>query len=272
MKSPQRRGTAISPTRRQVWRESFAGYRHTITDDDIENWLQQFQESHRDIAARILDAVEYITSDATTLAYRNLLTALPGWDRDPDRRNGVWKFVPFSLSEGESGNAMMHTFRTANNLAGRTHNSLFANWSQLASLGRQDTVVFIDDFSGSGSQVVDYWPTFDEVLANGPTVYLLLVATTTAAQTEIANKTSVNLRAEHIFNPSDNIFAAACKHFTKDEKDTLLTYCQRAYAKEPRGHGSCGLLVVLAHKAPNNSIPVLHKVNQRWSGLFRRYN
>lgn len=272
MKSPQRRGTAISPARRQGWLQSFAGYRHIITDDNIGNWLNQFQEAHRDIAARVLDAVEYITSDATTLAYRNLLTALPGWHRNQNQREGIWKFVPFSISEGESGNAMMHIFRTANNLAGRQHNSLFANWSQLASLGRQDTVVFIDDFSGSGSQVGEYWLTFEEILANGPSVYLLLIAATTAAQTKIANETPVSLRAEHIFDASDNIFASACKHFTKTEKDTLFTYCQRASAQEPRGRGSCGLLVVLAHKAPNNSIPVLHKMNKQWNGLFRRYN
>jgi hypothetical protein len=271
MRQPSRRGTAFSRERYAGWLESFPGYRHAITDDDVANWLEQFHEAHRDIAARVLDAVEYITSDATTLAYRNLLTALPGWHGDQNQRKGTWKFVPFSLSEGESGNAMMHIFRNANHLAGRQHNSLFVNWSQLASLGRDDTVVFIDDFSGSGNQVAEYWPTFEEILANGPTVYLLLVAATTTAQTKISEETSFDLRAERFFDASDNIFASACKHFTNAEKDTLLTYCQQASTSQPKGYGSCGLLVVLAHKAPNNSIPVLHNVNSHWNGLFRRH-
>ena len=272
MRRPKRRGAAVSPERKQAWLESFAGYRHIITGKDLENWLDQFREADQDIAARVLDAVEYVTSDGISAAYRNLLGSLPGWHRDPDQRSGVWKFVPFSLSEGESGNAMMHTFRIANNLAGKQYNTLFAHWSQLASLGRDDTVVFIDDFSGTGSQVKDYWPRFEEILANGPLAYLLLIAATDTAQAAIERETSVRLRADRSLDASDNIFASACSHFTKDEKDTLLSYCQKAYPSEPKGRGSCGLLFVFAHKAPNNSIPLLHKVNKNWSGLFRRYN
>lgn len=272
MRLPQRRGTAISPARLQGWLNSFPGYRHGLTVADIENWLQQFQEEHRDVAARILDAVEYITPDETSSAYRNLLEALPGWNRDEKKRNGQWRFVPFSVSEGESGGAMMHPFRTANNLAGKQFNSLFVHWSQLASLSRNDTVVFVDDFSGSGNQVKEYWPTFEEVLANGPTVYLLLIAATTGAQAEIARNTPIELRSERVLDASDNIFATACKHFSKTEKKSILKYCCRASSVEPQGRGSCGLLVVLAHKAPNNTIPILHKRNKRWKGLFRRYN
>lgn len=273
MRAPQRRGTAISPARRRQWLQSFPGYRHVITDEDIGKWLNQFQRKHRDIAARILDAVEYVTADDTTNAYRNLLTALPRWHRNANQRAGTWKFVPYSISGGESADSMMHPFRTANNLAGKQYNSLFAHWSQLASMGPEDTIVFVDDFSGTGSQVKEYWDlTFAELLASGPTAYLLLTAATTTAQTNISKETSLSLRAGRLFDSSDDIFASDCKSFSKDEKDALLKYCLRASPQEPRGRGSSGLLVVLAHKAPNNSIPVLHKVNQQWTGLFRRYN
>ncbi len=272
MKKPRRRGTAISPTRRQNWLDTFQGYRHLISDQDIRNWLNQFEDEHKDIAARILDSVEYITPNATDAAYRSLLTTLPNWHIDPTRRTGIWKFVPFSRSPGESGDRMVHQFRIANNLAGRQHDGLFAYWSQLASLGANDTVVFIDDFSGSGSQVAEYWPTFEEVLANGPTAYLMLIATTTRAQSKIATETQLILHSEIVLNGTDDIFSGACKSFSRSEKDVLLNYCQRASPQEPKGRGACGLIVVLAHKAPNNSIAVLHKNNRQWNGLFRRYN
>ena len=55
------------------------------------------------------------------------------------------------------------------------------------------------------------------------------------------------------------------------EKDALLEYCKRADRKYPRGYGDCGFVLVLAHKTPNNSIPVLHANNVRWKGLFPRY-
>lgn len=272
MRSPQRRGTAISPARRQNWLDSFQGYRHLISDQDIQDWLNQFEEEHKDIAARVLDSVEYITPNGTDDAYRSLLATLPNWHNDPAIRQGIWKFVPFSRGPGESGDRMVHQFRTANNLAGRQHESLFAYWSQLASLGPDDTVVFIDDFSGSGSQVIDYWPTFDEVLANRPTVYLMLIAATTRARGIISAETPLNLHASLLLNETDDIFSNSCTYFTKAEKNALLSYCQRASHQEPKGRGACGLIVVLAHKAPNNSIAVLHKNNNRWAGLFRRYN
>ena len=272
MKKPQRRGTAITPVRRQGWIDTFQGYRHVIAEIDVQNWLNQFAEEHKDLAARILDSVEFVSPDATDGAYRNLLAALPGWDIDPAQRNGIWKFAAFTSSPGESGDRMLHQFRNANNLAGQNHNNLFAYRSELASLGKDDTVVFIDDFSGSGNQVTDYWPTLEEVLANGPTAYLVLIGATTTAQGVISANTSLNLRAAIVLDKSDDVFASVCTHFSNAEKEVLLTYCKRASRNEPKGHAACGLILVLAHKAPNNSISVLHQNNNRWTGLFRRYN
>src|SRR5688572_13990723 len=126
MRKPLRRGTAVSPERRQTWLASFQGYRHVITDQDILAWLAQFETNHRDIGARILDSVEYITPNAIDDAYRNLLANLPGWNIDRHERQGIWKFAAFTSSPGESGDRMLHQFRNANNLAGSQHNQLFA--------------------------------------------------------------------------------------------------------------------------------------------------
>lgn len=272
MKKPLPRNSPLSPNRRQAWLVSFQGYRHVIDDGAIQNWLGQFEENHRDIGARVLDSVEFIRPEEIDAAYRTLLASLPGWHSSEARRHGTWKFVPFTSSAGESGDMMIAKFRGTNNMSGKQYKHLFAYRSELASLGKDDTVVFIDDFSGSGSQVEEYWPMLDEILAGRPTAYLMLVAATSRARQVISDTTSLHLHASRFLDASDDIFSTASRHFSQAEKDVLETYCWKADKKAPKGYGECGLLLVLAHKAPNNTIPVLHKTNTRWTGLFRRYN
>lgn len=272
MKQPSRRGTPVSLERRQHWINSFRGYRHAIDDLLVQNWLAQFDEEDKDIGARILDSVEFITPEEIDAAYRTLLGALPGWDLEEKNRSGVWKFVPFTSSPGESGDRMIHQFRGANNLSGRKYDNLFAYRSEIAGLRNGDTVIFVDDFSGSGSQVTEYWPTLSELIAGGPTAYLMLVAATERAQDVITSETDLRLHSSRLLDSTDDIFSTSCKHFNRSEKATIEAYCAKADKRLPKGRGECGLLLVLAHKAPNNTIPILHKKTKNWNGLFRRYN
>ena len=61
MKQPLRRGTSIDMQRVRVWVNAFAGYRHPIDATVINQWLDQFDNSHKDIIARLLDSIEFIS-------------------------------------------------------------------------------------------------------------------------------------------------------------------------------------------------------------------
>ena len=58
---------------------------------------------------------------------------------------------------------------------------------------------------------------------------------------------------------------------TAAQKGRLLEYCRRADAVHSRCFGDCGLLLVLGHRTPNNSVPVLHAHTNKWHGLFPRH-
>jgi len=221
-----------------------------------------------------LDSVDFFTSEQISAAYRSVLGSLPGWHRDERRRHGSWRFVPFSSSSGESGDSMMHKFRLANNMSGRQYNPLCIYKRDLLKeeLGPDDNVVFVDDFSGSGQQVCDNWPVLKELLPGKPNAYLALVATSARAIDKVGSETDLVVVPHNTLVDSDNIFSPNCRHFTQAEKDVLLNYCTQVDRDEPRGFHDSGLLVVLAHKTPNNSIPILHKRTRRWEGLFRRYD
>jgi hypothetical protein len=59
MKTPGQRGAAIDSRRYDRWTKEFSGYRHQVPEGRIRDWIQQFSRADRDIAARILDCVDF---------------------------------------------------------------------------------------------------------------------------------------------------------------------------------------------------------------------
>lgn len=273
MRRPRLSGEPINADRMQSWLADFAGYRVNVNEGRIDRWLGQFDRDHQDVAARLLDAVEFVTAEQIAEAYRQTLGTLPRWNRSAARRQGRWRFVPFSFSAGESGDSMLHAFRVANGLQHHRYNELFVHLRDLPgqALGEDDTVVFVDDFSGTGDQAIKNWNgVLAELLPQEPSSFLLLVAAGAGARRRINAETSLTAVPHSVLGNADNLFHERCRHFTEAEKRTLLAYCERAARREPRGYGECGFVLVLSHRCPSNSIPILHVSHRRWEGLFRR--
>jgi hypothetical protein len=273
VRKPRARGTAIDTARMASWTSRFTGYHTEVTASRISNWLARFDQDHMDVAARVLDVVRYVTHDQLAAALREGLGKLSsvGWDKSA-KRKGKWRFAPFASGPADSGFMMLYKFKVANRLGFKKYNELFVLKRDLLAenLGPDDTVVFVDDISGSGDQWGEYWPELRELLPGRPRVFLLLVAVSTQSRLKIQSETDIKLIQHTELSDTDNIFSPACKHFTQAEKDALLTYCQKADHRNPKGWGNCGFVVVFAHRCPNDSIPVLHARNRRWTGLFER--
>ena len=287
MKVPLAPGTAIDAKRYKRWIAHFGSYRAGIINITIESWLNQFDTADQDLAARVLDAVEFYGQSQIHAAYRQALAALDGWHKSASKRKGRWRFAAMSGSAGESGDAMLYQFRIANGLDAKHLNELFVSRSDLfrqpllpdgdpQKLGKDDVVVLLDDFSGTGTQVCDAWndpeTSFGALLAGVGRVYLILVAASKAAQKKISADTSICLVPAHELREGDNIFSDRCTHFTKADRVKLLHYGEIADRRHPKGFGDCGFVVVFQHRPPNNSIPILHANHTRWTGLFPRHN
>ena len=133
-----------------------------------------------------------------------------------------------------------------------------------------DTIVFVDDFSGTGDQVVGFWPQTQELIGSEATAYLLLAAATENAVARIEQETSLKVFAGRTLNEKSNIFGGTSTVFGQRQRNCLLKYCTAADKKAPKGYGDCGLLFAFGHTTPNNSIPVLHASKQTWRGLLPR--
>ena len=273
MRTPRPANTPIDTRRRSTWQRRFGSYRYGVTEAGIVDWLDQFAVADRDVVARLLDAVEFISAEQLHDAFRSLLSRLPGWHRNPRRREGRFAFVAFSASAGESGDNMLHQFRLANNLNHREHDSLFVGRSDLlrSGLGTDDTVVFLDDFVGTGNQAVRAWERmFQELTTQIGNVYLVTVGAFRVGSERIRNETRMQLLTHRPLGYRDNLFHGDCNHFSTEEKDRVLHYCKVAAPAHPRGFGDCGLVIVLYHQCPNNSLALLHASSQTWDPLFPR--
>jgi hypothetical protein len=263
----------VNDARFNSWIQSFAGYRLYISRPRIQHWLNQFTALDNDLAARLLDAVEFYRHDMLETAYSTVLRKLPGWSKNARQRSGRWRFVPFTIHPGESGDRMLSVFRTATGLNTGRYDDLFVYKADLfkQNLGPKDTVVFVDDFTGTGQQAITAWKTsLAELLPGGPRTYLLLVAAVQEAMTKISTDTPLQVRASRHLGDADDLFSNGCAHFSTVEKDRVLHYCQQANPNQPKGFGDCGVLIVMAHRCPNDSLPILHSTKGAFKGLFPR--
>jgi hypothetical protein len=227
-----------------------------------------------DVAARVLDSVELVSRLQIEAAFKTLMASVPGWHRRKSMREGKWRFVPYSFSSGESGDQMIAAFRQAMGMRTRHYDELFIFPRNLIDqqLSGQDTVVLIDDFSGSGDQACKSWKRlFRELVGGAGTVYLMVIAATTAAQDAIRQETDLEVLSHFNLDSRDDFFSPDCKHFTDAEKAIIRSYCEEHFPDEAKGYSDCGLLFVMQHDCPNNSIPILHKHRRnKWVPIFPR--
>src|SRR5207247_10713410 len=143
------------------WISRFGPYRAGIINVIIEGWLENFEDADQDLAARVLDAVEFYGQSQIHAAYRHALEALPGWHKSASKRNGRWRFAAMSGSAGESGDAMLYQFRIANGLDAKSLNEVFVSRSDLFrqpllpdddphKLRHDDAVVLLFSFKYTG--------------------------------------------------------------------------------------------------------------------------
>ena len=253
------------------WLKRFSCYRLPPTRETLLRWLERFDYEHLSIAHRILDQVVVVSELEIQQGYRRGLGSLDGWSKSAANRSNRWFFVGVG-GAGESGPAMLRSFREANGLTSEVWNKFFVTQVELPRLrlSARDNLVFVDDFAGTGSQVVRYWPTLQELVASEVKCYLLLTAITEWAKQTLERETEIQVRADRILGMEWNVYTKECGIFSEEEWSVMDDYGTIAWANCPRGFGGCGLCFVLSHKTPNNSIPILHANHEGWIGVFPR--
>jgi hypothetical protein len=262
----------IAQAKLDAWIGLFSAYRHPPGPHALQQWLNYFGGHDENLASSVLDLVHLVSEHSIQQGYRRSLDRVSGWSPNKRDRRGRWFFAGYG-SAGESGQAMLRIFREANNLTSERFQYLFVSARELPALQLTalDTVVFVDDFAGTGTQIVKSWPVTKELLGSEARTFLILCAITRSAQDRILAKTGMRVISPIVLQNQHNVFHNSFNSFNAAEKARLNEYCSRADSRNPRGYGGCGLLLVLAHRTPNNSLPILHVNRPRWRGIFPRY-
>ena len=246
----------------------FSGY-PDITRTKMELWLNNFKDGDKNLALKVLDNIEYFDSSRIFSACQDILRQVSALEKG--NLSKVY-FCNFGSPAG-SGAYMNPMFATANGMNNKKWKNHFVQMHELNSLTAKDdvSIVFLDDFVGSGNQSVYHWPNIIPIVTDNTKVYLGVVAAFEEGIENIRNNTDLNVLCYKRLNDRNKLFSPSNTNFTRTEKNTLERYCRIASPSNPHGYGDCQALVVLAYKTPNNTVPILTVSRKKWNPIFPRY-
>ncbi|MBL8802966.1 MAG: hypothetical protein JNN27_13265 [Planctomycetes bacterium] len=253
--------------------------------------MDNFQ-SHDDqlVAATLLDNFVFFSDRAT-----NHLLANAYYRLEDELLTGSLSFAGglhpttsslwFTPVEGEqprptdSGNALCRKLR---NIVGVGDDRFVAWDGALRNAANGDTVVFVDDFVGSGNQLISTWtrkhPQFGESFEDVfnrrafPAICLALICTATAIERVQTNFPAIHMRCTHvlerersltgigapILSPPLDEYATQLDRFLRCHTSRLNLPEFLAKSKNPQlGFRELGLLIGFQHHTPDSTLPVL---------------
>ncbi len=197
----------------------------------------------------------------------------------------------------ESGYHLLYYFRQENGLP----KELFIHGHQIFKRyernGRKSSLstrfpdvtryIFIDDFSGSGSQAKQY---SDDILKELKSItnnnvrlgYYMLFSTKTGLE-KIRNETQFD-EVKSVFELDDSYkcFGSKSRYFLKKDKTIAKSFAKKMcydygkilYPSNPLGFDDGQLLIGYHHNTPDNTLPIIwydESEHTKWTPIFRRY-
>jgi hypothetical protein len=264
----------------------------TITDRDIDEWLQQFPATVRATAAEVVVAVRrryYCEPSQWWSHLRYLFTELlREWGNEGELRD---RLVLASFQRpGKSEGRALADFTKANALRQSTLRSHVAALARTRHMPPDPIVVLVDDWAGSGEQIRTLLSNHESqllALAKATNVRgghvafrVLLVACYDSAAADInAFFSRLGLDGHAVvarrLAPTDRCVGSQSRVIPNEQARTAFeAFAQevgrRLWPEYPLGWPPGALLVSFPHDVPNNSLPLLWKANRRprWRPLI----
>lgn len=233
----------------------------------ITRWIAQFDNGDLPLAVKILQEIKYYSTENIRSMVRVLVSLSCHHFGAIDQNRII--FVPIGASyEGSSviARALRDELRDQRRIK---------SMADLENLDPStfDALVFLDDFSGTGNQLSEWWQNVESIVRprNVPFAVALLVLNC-SARNRIEKFTEVVCVDE--LNEGHNVLSLNSQTFTQQEKNRIIEYCRRTGCAHKLlfGFGKCGLLVAFKHQCPNNSLPILWYESgaSTWESLFKR--
>jgi len=263
-------------------------------------WIQNFEQQDKHLAAFLLDKFTFynkrFTDALLVSSFHSIGDGLPKGPRAPSRDELIKSLTTavFTPVKGEYPNPTDSGYflcRKARQLLGVTEDCILDTDDALSHAYRGGTVVFLDDFVGSGDQFISTWMretggrSFKDAKANSDfnAIYITLVSTDFGLENIYNNVPDVAVCVTHILenkstfqgvvdgNPAmaAELFAFLIKYSPRlcpSEKYIANNSSYLAY-----GYKNRGLLFGFEHSIPDATLPIFWAPGTNgWEPLIER--
>jgi len=252
-------------------RSSVLTYKN-ITKGKIISWLKQFDEPHQSTALKVLQQLRFYDISQIHKSCKSLFNIVK--QECGDKLEDVI-FMGLG-SAGKSGASMLYRFRHSNGMHSAKYANMFKNATEVTALHSsfKGTLVFLDDFIGSGTQATA--SILDIVSIAPPASKILLCVTAGYASAinyvckEVEKEIDFNIFPADLLQENEKLFSEENTNFNREEQEILRNYCLRTGSRYPFGFHDVGSLVVFCDSVPNNTPSILIHEGDKWKPLFQR--
>lgn len=255
----------------------FGSYATGVDKTDIQHYLAQFHPEHMPIALKMLEHVDYYNCARQVSLVEELARLIKGLTNN-ELRDVL--FCPINSYSGTRADVIQNILKHKLEITtsrGYNFNEKFIRMADLADLVESTdpkTVVFVDDFIGSGNTMINAWGTLQPYENTNHKYFLGVLVAYDDGMSRLKQETfgHFDILAVTKLPNSARIFHEKNTTFTNDEKGILKGYCEMVESKEDQQYGykNTQSLAVFQERAPNNAIPILHRAVEGWTPLFRR--
>lgn len=252
-------------------RASVLNYKN-VNKGKIISWLKQFDEPHQPIALKVLQQLRFYDISQIHRSCKSLLNIVK--EECGDKLEDVI-FMGLG-SAGKSGSMMLTQFRRSNGMHTSRYENMFKYATEVTALPSSfnGTLVFIDDFIGSGTQAKNSILDIVSIVPPASKILLCVIAGYESAIDyvckEVEKEIDFNIFPADLLQENEKLFSEENTNFNRAEQEILKTYCLRTGSSYPFGWHDVGSLVIFCDSVPNNTPSILIHEGDAWKPLFQR--
>lgn len=265
-----------SEEERNIVEDVVAHLCHAVSEYDVMRWLDNFEDKDRPNALVILGHLDYYTLSQIYASIKRSLKEI-----NLHHRKKVY-VVPIGAL-GKSGSSIAYYVKKT---VKDNPRYAFVSANDLANINieEKDVLCLVDDFSGSGKTIKDFYAAHNENFARFSHKYAILLAYMPKAEQVMTKEGIQPLGDEHesVFERRNSVFGSEKR--MKIMRDLAFKYGKRlcpnnrkkSNALRPLGYANSKALIAFDYTTPNNTLPIIwadsYVENSRcWHPLFPRY-
>jgi len=278
---------------------SDAGFNPASIKSASRAWLDNFEQADRELAVHLLEAFILIPNSMTDAllqaAFHQLAPSVcgaGGYELAPSSWTSFRNEILVTIPTGEIPNPTDSGYsfqRSVRQRFGIDEAQIVEPADAIARLANRGsgTVVFVDDFVGSGHQFVQTWNrayeispsrtlTFGDVCQTNVAIYVPLVATESGVAHIESNCATAEVRAVHVLGPEYSANSATSSIWQSAPHDDAVAFVEKYTVRagfpvsEAWGYGDLALAFAFEHGTPDATLPILYSERGSWRPLVRR--